>query len=342
MTGQKKCKEHILYSIANNIFELILLPTEMCNFRCTYCYEDFKIGKMPNSVVTGVKNLLKQRIDELDRLNIEWFGGEPLANLKTVLDITHYAKTLSQSSACQFSSGMTTNGYLLKPETFQKLLTAGVTFYQISLDGPEKVHNKTRLRTDGAGTFSRIWKNLELMTSVKDDFSIILRVHITPENADFIPELIEKINHTFSGDNRFNIFLKAISDLGGPNSGKISTLREKNHHDIMHNLSKLINIKQKNLPGKDDAPYVCYASKTNSLVVRANGRIAKCTVAFSDDRNDIGYINEDGTLTLNQKKLQPWVRGLISQNAKDLYCPLKEMPSSDAQEEVNRIPSIAI
>jgi uncharacterized protein len=25
--------------------QLTILPTEKCNFRCTYCYEDFELGK---------------------------------------------------------------------------------------------------------------------------------------------------------------------------------------------------------------------------------------------------------------------------------------------------------
>ena len=36
-------------AISPRVQELILLPTEKCNFRCTYCYEDFKISGVPNA-----------------------------------------------------------------------------------------------------------------------------------------------------------------------------------------------------------------------------------------------------------------------------------------------------
>ena len=39
--------EEIAYSLSNEYLHLIVLPTEKCNFRCTYCYEDFLNGKMP-------------------------------------------------------------------------------------------------------------------------------------------------------------------------------------------------------------------------------------------------------------------------------------------------------
>lgn len=47
-----------LNSFNNKQLSLILLITEQCNFRCAYCYEDFKIGKMPPDVIEGIKNVI--------------------------------------------------------------------------------------------------------------------------------------------------------------------------------------------------------------------------------------------------------------------------------------------
>lgn len=44
--------------LSNQSQELILFPTEQCNFRCTYCYEDFKLGRMSNGTVNGIKALI--------------------------------------------------------------------------------------------------------------------------------------------------------------------------------------------------------------------------------------------------------------------------------------------
>ena len=65
----------IAEALSPRILSLILLPTEKCNFRCTYCYEDFAIGRMQPSVVRGIKALITHRVPHLDRLNISWFGG---------------------------------------------------------------------------------------------------------------------------------------------------------------------------------------------------------------------------------------------------------------------------
>lgn len=63
---------------ARNVLQLILMPNENCNFRCTYCYESFTRNKMKREVIEGVVEYVQSRIAELSLLRIGWFGGEPL------------------------------------------------------------------------------------------------------------------------------------------------------------------------------------------------------------------------------------------------------------------------
>ena len=67
--------------------------------------------------------------------------------------------------------------------------------------------------------------------------------------------------------------------------------------------------------------YVCYAAKANSYVVRADGRIGKCTVALKSETNCIGHIRQDGTLAIDDAKLRPWLSGWKSQERAALSCP---------------------
>ena len=41
------------------VLQLVLLPTEACNFRCVYCFESFEHGPMTPSVVIGIKRSAK-------------------------------------------------------------------------------------------------------------------------------------------------------------------------------------------------------------------------------------------------------------------------------------------
>ena len=52
---------------------------------------------------------------------------------------------------------------------------------------------------------------------------------------------------------------------------------------------------------KSDEQYICYASKPNSLAIRSNGNLNKCTVALNENINSVGSINKDGTLSINEQ-----------------------------------------
>lgn len=85
-----------------NYLGLIILPTEKCNFRCTYCYEDFENKRIDKKVVDGIKNLLSNRSNNLKILNIELFGGEPLLTKDIFFDILSHAKNLEKNTIFYF------------------------------------------------------------------------------------------------------------------------------------------------------------------------------------------------------------------------------------------------
>lgn len=321
MLGTEKKKfEEIAYSFSNEVLHLILLPTEKCNFRCTYCYEDYSIGKMSDQVKNGIKNLIKLRAPELKMLSIDWFGGEPLSAKPVLYDIGSYAYDIAKKYQIKFGGGITTNGYNLNTITLRKLFDINVKNFQISLDGPPDIHDKTRIRIDGSGSFNKIWDNLRLMKSFDDDFNVKLRIHITPDNYTEIYRLIDLIRAEFEGDERFKVFLKAISNLGGTNAGTFAIFKDEGKSVIDDLMEYAKGLYPHNVVNSD---YVCYAAKPNNYVIRADGTIAKCTVAFSHPANSIGKLREDGTMELDKEKLQFWNKPALELNTKALKCPVK-------------------
>jgi uncharacterized protein len=320
------------FTIAQNILpamltskylELIVLPTEQCNFRCTYCYEDFSIGKMQPDIVSGLKQLITRRAPALERLKIAWFGGEPLAAKDIVYTISEHAHTLAGEFNIDYTGSMTTNGFLLTLNTAKKLLAVGVTEFQISLDGAQEEHDKTRRRIDGSGSFEHIWRNLIALKLSDLDFKVLIRVHITPENYESLFHLVEKLKTIFGGDKRFSVFFKAIADLGGPQSRTFKVLTHQSRGQAVEQLIQSAGDALNVVTTKNtEIPYVCYASHANAFVIRANGTLGKCTVALASPKNSIGQLMPDGTLLIDQQKLQPWLRGIQSQSTQELKCPL--------------------
>ena len=229
MNSENLLPVYIANSLTSEYLELILLPTEQCNFRCTYCYEDFEMGRMDADTITGVKALIENRVPGLRHLHISWFGGEPLAARDIIVDISSHIESLRQKySSLIYTSSMSTNGSLLVKKTFQKLTSLGVRSYQITLDGDEEVHNRSRLSANGRGTFAKIWQNLLTIRDCHDiDSNILVRIHFSPETYLGLEPLIEKINTELVNDERFSFHFKAIERLGGSLDEEINLFFDK-------------------------------------------------------------------------------------------------------------------
>jgi uncharacterized protein len=302
---------------------LILLPTEACNFRCVYCYEEFKYKRMEPWVVRGVKGLMARRAPGLTSLSVSWFGGEPLLALDVIDEVMLHAQSLrSVNPSLRVTSDATTNGYLLTPSVLSRLLELGVTNYQISFDGPREWHDRKRVLAGGKGTYDRIWKNLVAARGAKGAYHIMVRLHVDHENAEAIPRFIEEYREAFGQDPRFELFIRGLSRLGGVNDPNLRVFDGDEGPEIIERFRALARSRGLRLmiPGEDDS--VCYAARANSFVVRANGRLNKCTVALEHPNNQVGSLKEDGTVDLLPQKMMMWMRGLKSEDPGELGCPM--------------------
>lgn len=355
-------RPQIAAAISPRMQELILLPTERCNLRCTYCYEDFAIGKMSEATQLAVERLLERRVPSLAALRLSWFGGEPLMATDVVLRISEYAQALCEKHGVRLDGGLTTNAVQLDVDLFRRLLAARQNFFQVTLDGWGDVHDAVRKHANGRGSFDQIWQNLLAMRSVDERFEVVIRIHVRRENIDAMPQLMEELGANFGGDDRFRLDFEHLRDLGG--AGGASVARPLNLRELQEVESQMRRVFAEHFPADKRVPiaidqtdekgvvreakakgesagaqrlqdlvpggnYICYAAKPNSLLIRANGRVGKCTVALYDERNDIGQLNPDGTFTLDQDKIKPWMRGLENLDADSLGCPLSGLPVQD-------------
>ncbi|AUG99806.1 radical SAM protein [Prodigiosinella confusarubida] len=311
---------HILASLDDRYLELTIMPTEQCNFRCVYCYEDFAIGNMRNEVADSINKFVDNALPRLRKLNILWFGGEPLLALRQITKISSHIKYSAKQNNVEYTSSMTTNGYYLTLKNLTALVNLNITSYQITLDGYAEYHDKMRKKSNGKGSFQTIWHNLMEARRSTLNFNIILRVHYSPDNIHQTITLIERINKEFSNDHRFTIFFHSIERLGGDNDDNITIFNDKK--EKLTYLSELLKLIQPELIFQSvNNNYICYAAKLNSFVIRPNGDVLKCTVALNSDVNSIGHLNKDGLMTLDIDKVRAWSIPLFTENEKDLECP---------------------
>ncbi|GHH95752.1 radical SAM protein [Streptomyces capillispiralis] len=320
--------DELTSSLRDDSLHLILLPTEKCNFRCTYCYEDFSIGRMGPQVIEGVKRLIDRRIDGLRSLSVSWFGGEPLLALPVIEDISaHIIERAAAMPDLTYSADMTTNAYLLDRSTAEHLSRLGITEHQVSLDGPQSLHDRTRVQANGAGSFRRIWENLLAVRDSDLRVGVVLRVHVTPANVHSMPDFLSEVREVFLGDSRFSVLLKPVERLGGPRDGEMEVISHDRWPAVLEDLERIVSPEGSRLP-LHPTPEVCYASRPNSLMIRANGVVGKCTVALTDPNNAVGKIHPDGTVEIDNHRFRTWLRGWESGDWDALSCPADGLPGT--------------
>ncbi|MDY4415008.1 radical SAM protein, partial [Selenomonas sp.] len=96
---------------------LCLMIAQDCNLRCKYCFGDGGSYGQERAVMTP--DVGRQAIDFLieksgprKHCEVDFFGGEPLMNMKTVKAVTEYAHQREKETGKKFKLTLTTNGML--------------------------------------------------------------------------------------------------------------------------------------------------------------------------------------------------------------------------------------
>lgn len=162
--------------ILNERINYILLQlTQQCNLRCEYClysgsYNNMRLHSSKNMNVAMLEKILDFAIDRSVQsydFHIGFYGGEPLIRFDLIKWVFNYMETKCPGRPVLYS--MTTNATLLTPEIAAELVKHKVKL-QISLDGPEEIHNANRKFANGTGTFNRIIKNLQRLFEEHPDY----------------------------------------------------------------------------------------------------------------------------------------------------------------------------
>lgn len=294
-----------------DILELILMPTEACNFRCTYCYEDFALGHMLSGVRDGVRELVRRRHAShgLEALRVSWFGGEPLVAFDVIEELSEYFVDFATRHGIDYRAGMTTNGYLLTPDIAERCVQLGIKQLQITLDGPRHSHDASRPLMGGGSTFDDIIANVRSLAQSDLDFSALLRTNFTPSNVGSVPELLEELGGIVEGDDRFSVIFRPVGQWGGANDAETEAATGKAAEEAKLDLYQ--DARCHDLPSGDTRTLrpggsVCYAANPWSFLIRPNGIVNKCTVALRDAQNMVGRLAPDGELNLNDRLMKLW------------------------------------
>jgi MoaA/NifB/PqqE/SkfB family radical SAM enzyme len=166
--------------------------THICNLRCKMCAQYGQNGIFNNAKKDTIKgvlsiNELRGIIDEIAvfKPDIYIWGGEPLLH-PNFIDFVEYIK--KRNLICVVN----TNGTILQRYA-HKLVSIGLDSIDLSLDGPQQMHDKIR---GVPGTFKKVIAGLEAILMAKNDnlnskpFIKLVTV-ITEDNYEFLEQVVQ-------------------------------------------------------------------------------------------------------------------------------------------------------
>jgi len=105
-------------------------------------------------------------------------GGEPLLR-KDLFAI------LERMSSVNFKVYLLTNGTLIDSRAAEQLSALGIKGVQVSIEGPEGIHNKIR----GKGSFAAACRGVECL--VRSGLKVTLNATLSSLNAEYLPDMVD-------------------------------------------------------------------------------------------------------------------------------------------------------
>jgi radical SAM protein with 4Fe4S-binding SPASM domain len=160
--------------------------TERCNLRCTHCYQTG--GKIEELSLAEIRKVMDEIIDMLkawsEMYQLEFSpsmnitGGEPFLR-KDLFEI------LEEMSTAGFAIFLLTNGTLIDEEKAEDLARLGINGVQVSIEGPEEIHDSIR----GSGSFAASCKGISHL--VKAGLRVTLNATLSEINAEKFQDMVD-------------------------------------------------------------------------------------------------------------------------------------------------------
>lgn len=180
--------------VASPVKAMCLNVSHDCNLRCAYCFAgkgDYDQGRMVMSLETGKRaiDFLLEHSEGRERLEVDFFGGEPLMNFDVVRGVVDYARSREAERGKRFRFTVTTNGLLLDDET-AAYINREMSNVVLSLDGRKEVNDRVRARVDGSGCYERIVPRFQKLVASRGEKEYYVRGTFTGYNKDFAEDVL--------------------------------------------------------------------------------------------------------------------------------------------------------
>jgi len=274
--------------LRHDVLGLTIVPTLACNFRCTYCYQQHKRpARMTDAVQTQLLAFIQryQVYGQLKFLDVSWFGGEPLLEFDRICRLTDEFLALE----VPYTGSMVTNGYLLDKERIAKLEDLKIKSIQITIDGPEEIHNRRRPHAVKGDSYAVIMANVERLLE-RWSGHLSLRVNVDRNNREKFFEIRGRLQQLFPGKN-LEIYPGIVQDSPRNNPDTPCECSTPETDDFLLEVYR----QSPDGDGVNLYPHAspCMAQRRNSFVIGPEGEVYNCWHDVGNPDGVVGSIFPD-------------------------------------------------
>lgn len=177
---------------------IVLNVNTGCNLGCSYCYkEDLATPaagqRMDFETARKSIDLLLAEGAARERVNVVFFGGEPLSNLPLIRQVVDYTNRRCEALGKTPDYSITTNATLLKPDSVD-WFNAERFSIAVSMDGPKQLHDRHRLTVGGRGTYDTVSAKVRMLLERYTARPVGARVTLTKGNTAVV-EIHRHLKH---------------------------------------------------------------------------------------------------------------------------------------------------
>jgi uncharacterized protein len=284
---------------SSHLFPVITVTTA-CNLRCLYCYEaGIKPRTMDPDTVEATLRWLDERAAHpyVRHLSPTLFGGEPM------LVVGHLERMLDGIGAIRERHGlggetmMSSNGLLLDRTTARRLADRGLRTVQISLDGPEEIHDRRRIDARGHGHFRKI---LSIVEEIHDLLRVCVKVNLDAENLPALRSLFELLAERELTPH-ITVKLELVAPPPNPASARVSEqlLLQTEPSTADAYLDSFALARELGVRITRDTTHStpCMAHVTDGVAIGPNGALYKCVSLVGRREFQVGHVSERGFRT---------------------------------------------
>ena len=270
-----------------------ILPTTACNARCYYCFEKgIRSHTMTEQIAEKTVNFISKHCGEKKRISIRWFGGEPTVASHRIDQICIGLK----EKGIEFSSSMTTNGYLFDQEMVLRAKKLWkLKSVMICVDGIEEHYNSIKSYCNVKDNpYQRVLTNIGML--LEQRVHVSLRMNFDVGNFTDFEDLLKEVVDRFHDNSYLQVYAFPVIGEYEDKTGKIQNGSEDWFYKKIVEMNDKAREKGKfrrDLPLPSLFYGYCKASDPSCIVISANGDLGRCTSIFQREDQIVGNVEND-------------------------------------------------